>query len=918
MRARLPWFPHDRQTQRVIVGRDDVLERVGIALTAAIDGRAEVVAFVADPGIGKTTILEAAAAAAPDLRAVRISGTLAERPLALAALDPLLRALAEHVEGLDDRQRRALDGQGADALALGTAVVRLLDLGSRERPLLVLADDLQWFDDASRGALLFAARRLGAERVALLLAGRERAPFEEAGLPLVELRGLTTAEASDLLAATGLPVAVEVVGTLTTITGGNPLALTAVAAGLTSPQREGSEPLPEWVALPARIVTAFGDRLQALRPAAREVVLLLALGGGETAILSRALASTQVPWEALDEVVVAGLARTTATGAELVHPLVAQAVVAARPPGEVRVAELVLAAAFAGFDEDRATWHRANAAVGTDDDVAAALVRNAARGRRRGANGAAARALARAAALAGSPEAQVQHLAAAAEAALAAGSTSLAASYAAQAVARQPTCGAALAVQGRVAALRGHPLEALGLLLDAARSSRPDVAMGLLVEAAEIGNEAGEEALMSRALAALAELEPHLDDAGLSMRRDVVRAEVLERRGDQAGSRALEAEVLRVGDSRDPDQLDPAAHLARASAASHAGRFPELIAAARAAADGARRRGDVVLLATALIHASFGQRESGHWSAAYALGEEGLAWVTRDSAPFLRAHLLLGLAQIDARRGAEEACRRRTHEAREINDDLDLIELEVLADRWDATVDLGLGRLEAVVDRLERTRLRARGTAADHSYHSPVSDLVEAYVRLGRVQEAATLVPELARLAPAGSFPPARAALLWTEGMVASSGDFDQMLSESAAAFGHMGMGYHQARVLLVLGERRRREGSPTAAREALRAALHRFDEQEARPWADRARSELAAAGDRRAAAGTSRTPLTEELTSQELQIAMLVAQGLQNRDIAGALFLSVRTVEFHLTRVYRKLGVRGRAALAHRLSGAS
>jgi DNA-binding CsgD family transcriptional regulator len=324
------------------------------------------------------------------------------------------------------------------------------------------------------------------------------------------------------------------------------------------------------------------------------------------------------------------------------------------------------------------------------------------------------------------------------------------------------------------------------------------------------------------------------------------------------------------------------------------------------------------MLATALINGSFGQREGGHWSASYALGEEGLSLVTRDSAPNLRAHFLLGLAETDARRGAQDACRRHTAEARAINEDLDLSELEVLADRWDAALDLGLGRLEATVERLERTRRRSRGTAADHSYHSPVPDLVEAYVRLGSTEQAAALVPEFERLAPPGSFPPARAALLWTQGMVAPPPAFDAILSESAAQFGAMGMGFHQARVLLVLGERRRRDGSPAAAREALRGALARFDEREARPWSDRARSELAATGDRRAAEGASRTPLTEELTAQELQIAMLVAQGMQNRDIAGALFLSVRTVEFHLTRVYRKLGVRGRAALAHRLANAA
>lgn len=902
------------------MGRDEVLERVARALSCAVSGQAEVLAFVADPGIGKSTLLEAAAGmTAADWHQVRLCGTPAERPIALAAIEPLARALRSHARGLDERQRRAVAGEGADPLALGTALVRLLDLGSRERPLLVLADDLQWFDDASRGALLFAARRLGAERVVLLMASREPAPFEEAGVPVVELRGLTAQEAGVLLSSPGAPIDDGVVVELTRITAGNPLAVTAVAAGLSAPQRDGSAPLPTWVELPARIVTAFGDRVAALSAAAQDVVLLLALGGGESAILTRAMTARGLPADALEAAEASGLVHVTATGAGLVHPLVAQAVVAATAPSEVRRVELVLASAFAGFDDDRAAWHRANATVGTDDEVAAALVRSAERSRRLGASGAAAKALARAAALSGSPQAQLEHLAAAGVAALAAGSTSQAAAYAAEVVARRPDDGVALQVLGQVAALRGRHHEAVSLLVEAARGSRPEVAVRLLVEAAEMGSDVGDAALMSLALGELSALEDHVRaDPGVAMRYDIVRAEMLEREGEQATSRALETEVLQAGEEQDAGTLEPAAHLARAVAASHAGDFPRVIDAARIAANGARRRGDVVLLATALVHGRFGQRESGRWSAAYALGEEGLSLVTRDSAPFLRGHLLLGLAQTDARRGAEDACRRRVAEVREINEDLDLIELDVLADRWDATLDLGLGRLEAVVERLERTRRRARGTAADHSYHSPVSDLVEAYVRLGRAPEAAALVPEFARLAPPGSFPPARAALRWTEGMVAGPEDYDAMLTESAAAFGAMGMHYHQARVLLVLGERRRRESTPASAREALHEALRLFDMHEARPWSDRARSELAATGDPRAAAGTSRTPLTEELTAQELQIAMLVAEGRQNREIAGALFLSVRTVEFHLTRVYRKLGVRGRAALAHRLSNAA
>lgn len=325
----------------------------------------------------------------------------------------------------------------------------------------------------------------------------------------------------------------------------------------------------------------------------------------------------------------------------------------------------------------------------------------------------------------------------------------------------------------------------------------------------------------------------------------------------------------------------------------------------------ARVQGDLPLLVDALAGETFAEHALGGWSTAYAAGTRALELMDADRAPYLLADLAQLLAEIDAARGAEDLCRQRCAQVRGLAARLGLWQLAVRAERREALLDLGLNRLDAAADRLQQVREQNEAMGLRHPYLSPVPDLVEVYVRAGRPAEAARLVPEFAAVVGPGAPAIAQARLLRTRALVAGDGGYRDLFEESVRLDADGGHAFLRARTLLCYGERLRRDRERVAARAALRTAVALFDRLEATPWSHRTRVELAATGE----TVTSSSAGTGHLTPQELQIAVLVGEGQRNKDIAATLFLSVRTVEFHLTRVYRKLAVGTRAELAARLA---
>jgi DNA-binding CsgD family transcriptional regulator len=301
--------------------------------------------------------------------------------------------------------------------------------------------------------------------------------------------------------------------------------------------------------------------------------------------------------------------------------------------------------------------------------------------------------------------------------------------------------------------------------------------------------------------------------------------------------------------------------------------------AAAAAAGRARGASDRFATAEALGGQAFADHALGRWTSAYANGTLALGLLDADTAPFSVAGLQHLLADVDAARGRSESCLRRCAQVRALGQQLDLLQLQVLAERREGALHLATNRLDDAVRHLERARSLLRRTPVHHPILSPA---------------------------------PAAARLLRTRVLVADDDEYASLFQEAIDVDDRTDMRFFQARTRLCFGERLRRGRRQVLAREQLSAALEVFEEVDARPWADRARGELAATGAqvRQASIGG-----VADLTPQELQIALAAAEGRRNKKIADALFLSVRTVEFHLTRTFTKVGVRSRGELTARLT---
>ena len=580
---------------------------------------------------------------------------------------------------------------------------------------------------------------------------------------------------------------------------------------------------------------------------------------------------------------------------------------------EQRAAHEALATALAP-DDDRSAWHAAWASVGPNAAVADGLADLAVRARSSGAQSSASAAFEQSAALTPDPALRTQRLLLAAEAALAAGATTRAHALASEIRADLlPAAdrGRPAHVRGRAALLLGRPGEAGPLLLEATRGLDLGSAAVALTEAVEAAVESGDRGF-AETVVARAEQLPMADDPVLAFYTGRARSALLGFTGYRVESMSLLRASLDAVTEADLGD-SAAAWLAVGEVSCNVG---DVIKGRRhfvTATALARGQGDLPLLGRALEGQAFAEHMLGQWNAGYANGTRALELMDGDRAPYQRAEVLQNLAEIDAARGDEAACRQRCEEVRDLSERLGLRLLGVLADRREALLDLGLNRLDAAEARLRRVLVAVRQLDLPHPFYSPIPDLVEVCVRTGRLEGVTDLVDEFEARAGPTSLSQARARVLRIQALVAGPDDYAALFEQSVALDVATGMDFLRARTLLCYGERLRRDRQRVMARTVLTEALTVFDSLEAVPWSQRARSELAATGETLRPEGVSSSGV---LTPQELQIAVLVAEGKRNKEIAGMLFLSVRTVEFHLTRIYRKLGVANRAALAARLAG--
>jgi DNA-binding CsgD family transcriptional regulator len=918
-----------------LLGRSGEEAAIGALLSDARAGRGGAIVLVGEPGIGKTALIAHARAAATrvSMRVLEARGVESESAIPFGALATLLRPELSRLETLPDRQRAALAGALAvgppapgDPLTIGAATLGVLAAVADDGPLLVLVDDAHWIDDASASALLFAARRLEHDPVAAILAARpdEGTPLPLDGLDALRVAGLERPAAAALLAQANPALAAPEVERALALSAGNPLGLIELAR---LPDGLAVDPAGLPPAVGPAVEEAFSRRVHVLPADARRALLIAAIGEAERLeVLQAAAARLGVGLDALEPAEAAGLVELGPDSVRFRHPLVRAAAYHAATAPDRRSVHGAFAAVLDGDASGlRRAWHLAGAAVGPDAHAASALDAAAAHARQRHGLAAAAAALERAARLTPAGAERARRLVAAAADRILSGATAdgLALLEEASADAAAPGLRAAAdALRGRAEVLQGslitaHELlagaadrlrehdarQAALLMLEAAvpcfMAGRLELALATARRASELAEAVGGDV---RALAAL-ELGGALAITG----HERERAEALI----AANAYAMELPEFLLSPAGAAGMLEFHVWLERyADGLRVAERARELAEAA-----GAQGAIPIVLAARCGL-----EYRIGDWVAARAHGTESVRLAEATGQAMQAAFPLNALARLDAARGREASAMELSGRALEIAGRSGMESMEVYGLSALSLLDLGAGRPEAAAERL----LLVREACERFGMHDPSvvqwrPDLVEALLRCGREDDARAEAAAYAAQANGTARPNVRATVARLAGLLAEDEDEAQERFAEAMSWHARGADpFERARTQLAAGERGRRARRATQAREPLRAALATFEALGAEPWARRARTELRAAGGSVAPARPGRT---EELTGQELEVALLVSTGASNREVAASLLLSVRTVEVHLSRVYRKLGLRGRtelAALMARGSGAA
>ncbi|RDI53305.1 helix-turn-helix transcriptional regulator [Nocardia mexicana] len=894
-------------------GREREQSAIDALLDGARGGTSGALVLRGEPGIGKTALLEYAAAAAGELRPLRGTGIEVEAELPFAGLQLLLRPALADLGALAEPQRAALAsalgleaGSGNDPMLVGLATLSLLTEYAGDTGALLLVDDAQWLDRASRDALLFAARRLHAEGVAMLFAARDgEGAFPVAGLSEHRLAGLSPEASAALLDEHDLTPALRY--RLLAEAHGNPLALrelpVALAAERSADFRTGALPLTD------RLRLAFYGQVGRLpEPTQRLLAIVAADETGALDVLVRAAAVMDAGIDDLAPAEAAGLLQrdeSADTAVVFRHPLIRAVVVQRAPLGQRLAVHRALADALEAPEHaDRRAWHLAAAATGPDEEVAAALEDTAARARERGGHEAAAAAYERAARLSVGTEARVRREASGAESALEAGDLTRAGVLARRAASRdvgEDLRARLTQVQAISKFWHGEFPDAHRLLVEAAaRDIGPEQAAGMLLQAIHTGWYLGEGPL-SEVLERLAALPLPDHDPIAPAARFVGR--LLDRGpGPEPGALARTlAEIHERG--RISDQL----RLILCGVALARGQDGDADALATGLIAAHRDAGAAGRLPTALFFAAEVAVFTGRLRAARGLALEGRE-LARDTGQQQWVRQLSSvLAHLDALAGAEDEC-RASADTGLAGDTPGSIAPGAPWAHWSlGLLELGAGRAEAALSRFERL------TREPLSHHicatRSVPDLVEAAVRVGAPERAAEAFARFEQWAESVRQPWADALVLRCRALLDGGTHAERLYTDALRVHDRDGRPVEYARTALLFGEWLRRGRRKAEARTRLDDALEILDRVGMRPWADRARAELTATG------ATENSPRAQHrsatvLTPQELQIVRLAARGLSNRDIAAQLFLSHRTVGYHLYKAYPKLGVTSRGEL--------
>jgi DNA-binding CsgD family transcriptional regulator len=898
-------------THTTLRGRDAECATLDRVLNAVRRGESGALVLRGEPGVGKTALLEYAVRSAPDLMLARAAGVESEMEFAFAALQQLCAPMLGRLERLPAPQHEALrvafglsGGEAPDRFVVGLAALSLLSEVAEERPLLCVVDDAQWLDQASALALAFVARRLLAESVAMLFVTREPS-LALRGLPELVVDGLGDDDARLLLAA-GVrgPLDERIRETIVAETRGNPLALLELPRSLTPAELAGGFGLSR-APLAERIEQSFLRRHHSLpRDSKRLLVTAAAEPLGDVTLFWRAAGRLGLGADAVAPAEDAGLIELGAR-VRFRHPLVRSAIYRAAAPDDRRKAHRALAEATdPDVDPDRRAWHFADAAVAPDERLAGELERSAGRAQGRGGVAAAAAFLARATELTPDPARRGRRALASAQAKLEAGAPE--------------------AAQALVATAELAPLDEL----QRARLQRLRAEIAFAVRR---GGDA--PLLLLEAAKRLVPLDPGL-----------ARETCLE---------ALAAAIFagRLGDSRDVVEVARAT-----SAATHPPRAVDLLLtglatgategyaasapllrealeafrrddgdsaannrwlwlACRVAADLwereiwdeltargvrlARETGALSVLPMAASHRAGVHLHAGECAAASALLEEADA-VTHatGTAPLVHARQMVAAYRGNEAEALEliDAGRRKASTSGQ-GMALSMIECA------NAVLFNGIGRYEQACAAAERACAQEELSL----YGLALVELVEAAVRSDRAQLAASALERLGERTRASGTDWALGLEARSRALLTNGPSAEPLYEEAVERLARGRLAPHLARAQLAYGEWLRRENRRLDAREQLRAAHDTFSRIGAEAFAERARRELLATGEtaRRRTADTKHA-----LTPQEAQIARLARDGLSNADIGAQPFISPRTVQYHLHKVYSKLDITSRNQL--------
>jgi DNA-binding CsgD family transcriptional regulator len=874
-----------------------------------VTSRGAVLVIRGTPGVGKSALLEWAAATASDrFQVLRAAGTSAEFDYPFAALHQIVRPVLRHSVRLPGHRRKALDvafGKESDSpptlFSVAMAALDLIAEAAAEKPVLVLADDAHWMDPASQQVLAFVGRRISSDRVILLATHREgqEGSLADPSFAAIDLAPLDLASATEILdrAANGLDARTRAL--ILKVAGGNPLALLELPRTVTAADdATDTDRLP----LTRRLERSFAARIGDLGPTTRIALNLAALSdSGDLAeiIAATALVAGSATPAALDTAVSAGLVSIEETRVRFGHPLIRSCVYQRLTPTTRRAGHSALARVLHGHPE-RAVWHWAAAALQPDTALAAALEESADRSLQRGATSSAVHALERSAQL--SVEVGDRRRRTFRAAALA---------YAAGRAAR------ADGLRSRYRALiSGHAdwlrYEWLCELAGTDRGGGQRI--GVLVELADQAHAADDDDLAIQFLRAAALRcwnfcpDQPVGRSVIAAANRLAAADAPARATVLAHGAPLESadDVLEIIAGVKAFDRDATTTYQLGHAAACVGAFDVSETLFSEAVGGLRAEGRLHTLGTALVLLSWSALHRGRWSAAVSAAEEGGRLCAETDQPFWHACALAAHAAIAGQRGDFDTASDLIHAAGQAASAHHFAAADAVILVARATVAAAQGQHQVAFAEL--ARLHDPSDRAYHRVHGlwSLASLAEAAAMCGETGAARRILDRLRPDAHATASPAGQMNLSYAEAVLAPENETGTRLR--AAAHSDLTMWpIERNRLLLTYGSWLRRHKRARESRDYLREGRDDFERLGARPWAERAREELRAAGER------SHLPAADawdDLSPQEIQIAAMAGQGLTNREIGERLFISHRTVGSHLYRMFPKLGISSRTEL--------